>query len=177
MRVVNRDVREAEEGAFAAFVTARGSALLRFARALTSHAQDAEDVVQTALVRLAQRFATVDNPEAYVRRTIVTLTIDRARRSARRPERMGLERSDENVATPDSSEAAAWADVVGRALDALPPRQRQTLVLRFFEDLSEAETATLLKCSVGSVKSQTSRGLARLRELLADETPATRSSR
>lgn len=153
-----------EQADFSAFVLARSNGLLRTAHLLTGDRGHAEDLLQQALERLARQWRRIDGePDAYVRRTLVNLATDRWRRRSRRPPETG----------PDRLAALSAADAHGRtedrldlvaALRTLPARQRAVLVLRYFDDLSEAETAHLLGCSVGTVKSTTSRALARLRE-------------
>jgi RNA polymerase sigma-70 factor (sigma-E family) len=144
------------------FVLARRRALLRTAWLLTGDWHAAEDLVQTALMRCYphwRRIAT-DNPDGYVRRAIATAHI-----SARRRKWWG----ERPIATPpdgtanDEYETADSRHVLVAALRRLPARQRATVVLRFYEDLTEAETAAALGCSVGTVKSQTAKALAALR--------------
>lgn len=155
----------ATEEEFREFVTARWHALVRSAYLLTGDRGHAEDLVQGALERAHRRWKRVDDPERYVRRVLVTAAASRWRRVARRPETL-TEHLPE-TAGPDQHARADDRDAVRRALATLPPRTRAVLVLRYVEDLSEADTAALLGCSVGSVKSQASRGLARLRSDLA----------
>jgi RNA polymerase sigma factor (sigma-70 family) len=102
--------------------------------------------------------------EAYLRRTLYHLAVDQWRRRRRRPEVLA---SAEPPSQPDGTEALDTRQAVLQTLAVLPPRQRAVLVLRYWEQLSEAEAAAVLGCSVGTVKSTTSRGLARLRELMA----------
>lgn len=160
---------------FGAYVAARRPALVRFAVALTGNSADAEDLVQSALARVAVRWSSVrrrDRPDAYVRRTIVRLHINRWRRllSRERPAADPLERA----APPDDADTR---QVVWEALATLPPRQRAVLVLRYYEDLSEADIAKVLGCAPGTVKSQASKALARLRTMtdLRDPTHEERS--
>jgi RNA polymerase sigma-70 factor (sigma-E family) len=148
---------------FDTFVGARMSSLVRFAYALTGDLGHAEDLVQTALMRVyvRARKAAPDDPERYVRRVVINANFSRFRRR-RVPEAL-VELTPE-VASPDRPEATAeQADTIRRLLALLPPRQRTVLALRFSADLGEAETAALMGISVGTVKSLTSRGLARLR--------------
>jgi RNA polymerase sigma-70 factor (sigma-E family) len=159
---VDRD-REAE---FEAFVLGRQPALFRLAFLLAGDRHHAEDLVQRTLERTYQhwrRVAAAGNPEAYVRRILVNSAAD-WRRSRRYMQEQSL---DAALALPspgdDSAERVESHDAIVRAMSGLPPRMRAVLVLRYFEDLSEAETASVLGCSVGTVKSQASRGLARLR--------------
>ena len=149
---------------FAEFVVRWSPALLRVAFLLTSDRGEAEDLLQTALLKTSKhwdRLADRDAAYAYVRRVLVTTHSSWRRR--RRVHEVLLDQLPE-VSAPDSTGIE-----VGRALQALeqlPPRMRAVVVLRCYEGLTEAETADALGCSVGSVKSQASRGLARLRELL-----------
>jgi len=101
---------------------------------------------------------------SYVQRILANASNDRWRRVARRPERL-LRPGEADPLARDQSDAVAERDFLMRALAALPPRQRTVLVLRYFNDLSEAEIADALGCSAGTVKSQASRGLARLRDI------------
>jgi RNA polymerase sigma-70 factor (sigma-E family) len=140
-----------------------------FKTALLLAGQDraaAEDLLQLALERAYRHWARVcrsGDPERYVQRILANASNDRWRQAARRPERL-LRPGDADPRAQDQSDAVAERDFLMRALAALPPRQRTVLVLRYFNDLSEAETADALGCSVGTVKSQASRGLARLRD-------------
>ena len=158
-------VREAEVS-FEEFVYARSGSLLRTALLLTGQNQaEAEDLLQLALERAYRHWARVcrsGEPERYVRGILANASADRWRRLARRAERP-LPARGEDPALPDHSAVVADRDYLLRALAALPPRQRAVLVLRYFDDLSEAETADMLGCSLGTVKSQAARGLARLR--------------
>ncbi|MBT2449867.1 SigE family RNA polymerase sigma factor [Streptomyces sp. ISL-43] len=153
-----------EEAQFHSFVAARWSHLVRTAYLLTGDPHDAEDVTQTALAkayRSWRRVSRMDSPEAYVRRMLVTCNSDRFRK------RRVAERLTASV--PDTSagdNAVAWADersVLMEALAQLPARQRAVVVMRYWEDLSEAETADVLGCSQGTVKSQASKALVKLR--------------
>ncbi|CAM5726667.1 RNA polymerase OS=Streptomyces glaucescens OX=1907 GN=SGLAU_11485 PE=3 SV=1 [Streptomyces glaucescens] len=137
---------------------------MRTAYLLTGDAHHAEDLTQTALAKVYRswrRISRADNPEAYVRRMLVSCNSDRFRKrrvpealTASPPERAG------------SDAAVAWVDERSSLLTALaglPPRQRAVVVMRYWEDLSEAEVADVLACSPGTVKSQASKGLASLR--------------
>jgi RNA polymerase sigma-70 factor (sigma-E family) len=168
-------VNAADEADFAAFVAARSAALLSFAHVLTGDRYDAEDVVQTALAATAlgwHRLRRKDNPEGYVRRAIVTTHLNRQRR------RPWLERSTGEVPEPTGRGSGTGTggadglderDAMWRVLATLPPRQRAVLVLRYYEDLSEADIAEVLGCSRGTVKSQAAKALERLRQSLAPE--------
>jgi len=170
-------VREAEVS-FEEFVYARSGSLLRTALLLTGQNQaEAEDLLQLALERAYRHWPRVcrsGEPERYVRGILANASADRWRRLARRAERP-LPAPGAGPALPDPAVAVADRDYLLRALAALPPRQRAVLVLRYFDDLSEAETAQLLGCSLGTVKSQAARGLARLRGP-AGSPPASRSN-
>jgi RNA polymerase sigma-70 factor (sigma-E family) len=158
---------------FDAFVAGNATRLLRTAYLVTGDQQAAEDVLQDALERVYVAWPRVDDPLAYTRAAIARHAANRWRTRARRPE-VTLGRHDTTV--PDVADAYARRDLVVNALAQLAPRQRAAVVLRYFDDLSEAETAAALGCSVGTVKSQTSRAIARLRELIPapGETPALR---
>lgn len=164
-------MREDDEAAFEAFVLARSADLMRTAVLLTSDRGHAEDLVQTALAKAYRRWARIDgaDPYPYVRRVLVTGAASR-RRLRGTQEIVSLPAYD--LAEPDDTEAFAERDRMTEALATLPPRMRAVLVLRYAEDLSEAATAELLGCSVHTVKSQTVRGLARLRAVLAAAEPA-----
>jgi RNA polymerase sigma-70 factor (sigma-E family) len=156
------------EADFDAFVGARMGALVRFAYALTGDLGHAEDLVQTALMQVYRRSRRMlpDDPERYVRRAIVNANLSRFRR--RRVRESLVDRLPERVAA-DPEPAGEQAAAVLRLLAGLSTRQRTVLALRFGADLSEAETAELLGVTVGTVKTLTWRGLARLR---ADLDPA-----
>jgi RNA polymerase sigma-70 factor, ECF subfamily len=158
---------------FVEFVHARSAALLRLAVLLTGNREDGEDLLQTALVKAYRSWWRLRSPELaerYVRRILVTSVISWRRRGSAR-ERATDRLPDRQVAGLESE--VADRVVMRQALRSLSPGQRAVLVLRFFEDLSEQQTADLLGCSAGTVKSQTSRGLAALRrrvgELTEDE--------
>jgi RNA polymerase sigma-70 factor (sigma-E family) len=142
-------------------------AALRFAYFLTGDREQAEDLVQEAFVRVAGRFGHLrmdDRFDAYLRRTIVNLFTSGLRR--RRLERRWMEREAQpsaRVTAPAADESAARDDVWVR-LQALPARQRAAVVLRYYEDLSEEETATLLGCSVGAVNQLVVRATRTLRD-------------
>jgi RNA polymerase sigma-70 factor (sigma-E family) len=149
---------------FAEFVTRWSPALLRVAFLLTSDRGAAEDLLQTALLKTSRHWGRLSDPEAaypYVRRVLVTTHTSWRRR--RRVHEVLLDRFPEH---PGSEPPEIEAGRALQALEELPPRMRAVVVLRWYEGLSEAETAEALGCSVGSVKSQASRGLARLRVLL-----------
>jgi RNA polymerase sigma-70 factor (sigma-E family) len=148
---------------FEEYVAARRAALLRTAYLLTGHREDAEDLVQVALVKVVPRWSRIeDDPEPYVRKVLVHESVSRWRR--RRWREVHTDR------LPDTPIKDPGADRVAlqQALARLAPRQRAVVVLRYYEDLTEAETARVLGVSVGTVKSQARDALARLRELVPD---------
>jgi len=154
---------------FVEFVHARQQTLLRFAYLLTSDHHTAEDLVQTALAktylswdRLRDRGA-LDN---YVRRIIVNENTSLWRRAWKRNERPTEELPEPG---PRDGGDPEGRDAMWRVVQTLPARQRAAVVLRYYEDLSEADTAATLGCSVGTVKSQTSRAIAGLRSKLATD--------
>jgi RNA polymerase sigma-70 factor (sigma-E family) len=165
---------------FGAFVVARRAALVRLATLLAAgDAHLGEDLVQTALTRLYVAWRRVEHeqgPEAYARRILVNAAIDERRRPWRRGETSRAELPE--PAAPASGSTVEDGSAVRDALAALGPRMRAAVVLRHWLGYDVAECADLLGCSEGTVKSQTSRGLDRLRTLLSDELtpiPATRS--
>ncbi|GAA2988768.1 SigE family RNA polymerase sigma factor [Streptosporangium longisporum] len=158
---------DAEDDGFAAFVAARGTSLLRVAYLACGDEKEAEDLLQTALERTYQHWDRVryDNPEPYVRRIIVNASISRARRRA-------IMRIIPMHTPPESAARETDVDlrhVLMDTLRALPPRQRAVVVLRYWEDLSETQTAEILGCSTGTVKSQASKALAKLRAAIGPE--------
>jgi RNA polymerase sigma-70 factor (sigma-E family) len=153
---------------FEDFVAAVSSRMFTMALLLTGHRRaEAEDLLQDVLERAYRRWARIirnGDPDAYVRQIMINGAVDRWRRVRhRREEPLVIESSE--VAARDQTGVIADRDLVLRLLAELPPHQRAVLVLRYFEDLTEAQTAAILGCSVGAVKSQASRALARLREI------------
>lgn len=150
-----------DDSEFERWASARYRGLLHVAYLLTGDRDSAQDLVQTALVKTHLAWRRVEqSPDAYVRRVMVTTRTDWWRRQSWR-----------EVATADvpdrpspEDRSTDQRDALLRALQALPPRQRTLVVLRHYLQLSEAECAGLLGCSVGTVKSTTSRGLERLRQ-------------
>ncbi|MEU6996755.1 SigE family RNA polymerase sigma factor [Nonomuraea sp. NPDC046570] len=152
---------------FADFVAARGTSLLRLAHLACGSRDDAEDVLQTALERAYRHWPRLrpdTDPEPYVRRIVVNTAISRARRRAIL--RITPYGTLPEPAAPSETRGVELRQVLTAGLRALPPRQRAVLVLRFWEDLTEAQTAETLGCSIGTVKSQAFKGLARLRALI-----------
>ena len=156
-------VKGAAEQEFIAFVRDRGDRLLRFARLLILDPGDAEDALQLALLRLVKHWSRgVKAPEAYVRATLVNLAKDGARRKHLVP--VPVDTGPREEACGDHAEAFHAQARLDLLLSQLPPRQRTTVVLRVIEGCSEAETAQLMRCSAGTVKSNLARGLASLRK-------------
>jgi RNA polymerase sigma-70 factor (sigma-E family) len=150
------------------FLAERGRALLRSAYLLTADHDLAQDVLQEALVRVAPRWRRLrarEAAEAYVRRTMYGLVVDGWRAKGRRPVETSSAVLPEGVTGRDVGSDVADRVTLDTALDRLTPRQRQVLVLRFYEDLTEVQTADVMRCSVSTVKSQTKHALMRLREL------------
>lgn len=166
--------REVDEYAFVNFVDDRQTRLLGFARVLCGHDQDAEDLVQRALVKAYlrwQRIKEMEHPEAYVRQVMLHDYFRGWRRTWRRHETSTETLPEQTNPPVDPLTSPAW-----EAVRALPPRQRAVIALRYFEDLSVASTADILGCTEGTVKSQSSRAIATLRRTVsaADLEGATR---
>jgi RNA polymerase sigma-70 factor (sigma-E family) len=152
---------------FDSFVRARTPALLRSAYLLTGDQHLAEDLVQSALARTHRswgRLRATDNAEAYTRKTMYHLQVSWWRRS-KVAESLSGETPEprQRGAAPDYAAQAALRITLRQALLRLTVRQRAVLVLRFFEDRTEAEAADLLGVTLGTVKSQTAKALTRLR--------------
>jgi RNA polymerase sigma-70 factor (sigma-E family) len=155
------------QDSFTAFVAARSQALCRTAYVLTGNRHDAEDLVQTALYKAAKQWRRIDHaPEPYVRRILYNESVSRWRRRRARPDEL-------STATVPEPRATSTGDIDTRltlevALARLTPKQRTILVLRYYEDLSESQTAVVLGIRLGTVKSQTRHALLRIRELSPD---------
>jgi RNA polymerase sigma-70 factor (sigma-E family) len=149
---------------FASFVAADSTRLLRSAYLLTGSRPAAEDLLQDALERTYVAWHRVDDPYAYVRTALTRAAINQWRTRRRRPQTELADRHQ--PVADDGSDARADRSVLLAALDRLPRRQRAVIVLRYLDDLSEAETAAAMGCSVGTVKSHTSRALTALRTSL-----------
>ncbi|MFI6928878.1 SigE family RNA polymerase sigma factor [Streptomyces sp. NPDC050287] len=162
----------AELESFREFVDNRSSALLKTAVLLCGGDRHAgEDLLQNALARAAGKWRRIEEPEAYVRRILYRQQVSRWRLKWRGREVTVAEPPETGHAggaAAGGTDAAAAAElrvVMREALSRLTARQRTMLVLRYFEDLPEADVARLLGCSVGTVRSTTHRSLARLRSL------------
>lgn len=153
-----------DDDGFPAFVREQWAPLVRTAFLLTGDRSYAEDLVQTALEKTHRKWrkvAVMDSPAAYVHRAMVNTAISwRRRRSWGEVPQTPADAAQ----VDDPFERVAQRQQLVAALRQLPPKMRAVLVLRYFEDLSEADTAAVLGCSAGTVKSQASRGLQRLRE-------------
>ncbi|TDD99139.1 SigE family RNA polymerase sigma factor [Jiangella asiatica] len=165
-----------DEASFREFVDARSTRLLRTAFLLTGDWHLAEDLVQETLVKLYvvwRRVTRRDDNEPYARKTLVNTYIDSTRRPWRREH--AVEAVPDRIGTGDPADRGdpGTRDRLLAALAGVPPRQRAVLVLRFWEDLSVNQVAELLGCSSGNVKSQTVRGLERLRQVLGPQVLAT----
>ena len=155
-----RDRRE-----FGEFAAARSGALMGLAYVLTANQHAAEDLLQTALTRAAARWGRIHGaPEAYVRQIMYREQISSWRRRARRRETTMADPPDQAVVADTGAEARV---ILQEALRALPAGKRAVLVLRYLEDLPEAQVASILGCSVGTVRSQTSKAITQLRSVLA----------
>lgn len=152
--------QDRDDVAFDAFVATRLPHLLRLGRALAGDEQRGADLVQDALERALVRWRRLDDPEAFVRRAMVNRSISVWRKVRReRPLAGAVDRDPPHADRPPDHELLA-------AVRALPPRQRAVIALRYYEDLTEAQTAEVLGCSVGTVKSQANRAMQALRQQL-----------
>jgi len=160
-----------QDAEYREYVTARAERLRRYAYVCCGDWHLAEDVVQNALVRLygAWGRAKRHNVDAYTRRIITNSLIDERRRAWFRRERVSERLPERSAGDPGDAVSAKLTllDAVFR----LPKRQRAAVALRYLEDLPVEQTAHILNCSTGAVKSLTSRGLDTLRGMLVDEVP------
>jgi RNA polymerase sigma-70 factor (sigma-E family) len=156
-------------GDFDSFYRDQRDHAVRLAYLLCGDHHVAEEVAAEALARVyrAWRRVRIDNAETYLRRTVVNEVRSRGRRHML--ERREQQRRVPALFTPGGADRAVDRHVLVAALIRLPVHQRAPIVLRYFEDLSETETARVLSCRVGTVKSSVSRGLVRLRELMGEE--------
>ncbi|GIH17172.1 SigE family RNA polymerase sigma factor [Rugosimonospora africana] len=155
------------EAEFRDFVAGRAHVLLRAAYALAGDRHAAEDLVQSALAKAFARWRRISDPEPYVRKMIYNEFVSSRRIQRRRPEIVVAQLPDRWDGARLESETVLRLRL-REALLLLPPRQRAVLVLRYLEDLTLAETAEVLSCRAGTVASQTSRALLKLRELVPD---------
>ncbi len=151
---------------FTAWVADHHRPLLNFAQLVAGDAATGEDLLQIALARAYLKWSKIsasgEHPLGYVRRIIVNENASLWRRAWKRRERSTSSLPEEGTVDPTS------IDTTWEMVQALPPRQRAAVALRFYADLSVTETAETMGCSVGAVKTHTSRGIAKLREALAD---------
>lgn len=153
---------------FASYVKARQTVLLRTARSLTANPSDAEDLLQTALTKTYVAWERIEDHRAldgYVRRALLNTRTSQWRK--RKVDEFATDEIPEPECVPgedDPAEQQALHDAMWRAIMKLPARQRAMVVLRYYEDLSEVQTAEVLGVSVGTVKSAVSRALGKLRE-------------
>ncbi len=167
-------MRRQDEERYLEFATGQARPLRRTAYLLCGDWHLAEDLVQSVLIKMYRSWSRLERHgdlTAYVRRVLLRTWVDEWRRPFRR-----WEQSHDTI--PDAPDVSAEPDAIAHRMDArssvhralltLPPRQRATIVLRYFDDLSVAQTAAALACSEGNVKSQTARGLRTLREHLDD---------
>src|ERR1700760_356357 len=146
----------------------RGSSLMAAAIALSGSRQDGEDLLQAALERVLRKPRHIDDDvEGYLRRVLYNLAADGWRRRGTWKQKLlpVLRAETLNATQPDPTAEVDQRDALVRMLGQLPPRQRAVIVLRYWEQRSEAKTAALLGCSEGTVKSTAARGLQHLREL------------
>lgn len=152
---------------FASYMKARQPVLLRTARSLTANPSDAEDLLQTALTKTYVAWERIEDHRAldgYVRRALLNTRTSQWRK--RKVDEFVCDElpEPEEVPVGDPAEHQALHDAMWRAIMKLPARQRAMVVLRYYEDLSEAQTAEVLGVSIGTVKSAVSRALGKLRE-------------
>lgn len=157
-----------DEAAFVRFVTARWPALVQSAYLITVDRGIAEDCVQEALARVHLRWSRIanDNPEPYVRKAVINRAL--SWRVRRRIREVPLDSAPTPVVEFRSEQLGDFDHRLLTALRSLPPLMRAAVVLRYLEDRSEGETAHLLGCSTGTVKSASSRGVAKLRAAMLD---------
>jgi RNA polymerase sigma-70 factor (sigma-E family) len=170
MQVDVRQARRLEGGRLGELYVRHAPGAVRLAFLLTGDRALAEDLVQDAFVKLAGRFVDFRDPrgfEAYLRTTVVNLS--RAHFRHRKVERTYLEREAARPAPEIRSSDLGTREALREALFGLSERQRAAIVLRFYEDLSESQTAEILGCRPGTVKSLVSRGMGALRRAMRDE--------
>jgi RNA polymerase sigma-70 factor (sigma-E family) len=167
-------MHKADEDSFRRFAADHAAALRRSAYLFCGDWHLAEDLMQTSLIKIYRSWSKVQKQESlanYARTVLLRSWLDEKRRPWRRSEFSEAavpEKPDERSDPAAEVATALWAkDLVGQALLELPPRQRAALVLRYFDDLSVAETATVMGCAEGTVKSQAARGLDALRAVVA----------
>lgn len=170
-----------DEREFVEYFVARRDAVRRSAYLLCGDWHRADDLTQTAFVALHRRWRGIRDRaalDAYLRRTLVRAVIDESRRPWRRERFTGdfPDTPDSAVGVPELGDSVAVRSALLAGLRRVPPRQRAVLVLRFWEGLDVVGVAEVLRCSPGTVKSQTARGLATLRAVLGDALDDLRSA-
>jgi RNA polymerase sigma factor (sigma-70 family) len=166
----DRSPAPALDVSFELFVASASPGLLRSAYLLAGDRRDAEDLVQSALLRTLRRWDQITgSPSAYAFAILVNLAHDRRRTALRRPRRAGDDHAATDRPAPDDLDRLLARDAITRAAQRLPTAQREVIACRFLLDLTVAETAAALGLPQGTVKSYTARGLARMRELLNDD--------
>lgn len=156
---------------FDEFARTNADSLLKTAFLLSWDRKEAEDLVQECLFRVARdwsRVGSMREPVAYARRVLINLAIDDARRRRRRSSELYQPPAEIGEGSPEFERLESRLELIA-ALRELPPRQRAVIVLRYFLDLSETDTAAALDCSVGTIKSTSSKALDHLREHLAND--------
>ncbi|HEY1713729.1 MAG TPA: SigE family RNA polymerase sigma factor [Solirubrobacteraceae bacterium] len=162
---------------FEEFAAAHSAGLIRLALAVSGDRERAEDALQEALVRVYLRWSRLDDPLAYARRTVVNATRDDWRRAERATRAHNAAGQLARLKGSEDLEAPVLRrDSLMTALRALPHRQRTVIVLRYLNELTEAETAAVLEVSVGTVKSQAFDALARLRRSLEPQMMTARET-
>jgi RNA polymerase sigma-70 factor (sigma-E family) len=157
------------EREFREWVVARQDRLLRVALLLTGHREDAEDLLQGALTKLALHWKSVvrsGSPDAYVRKILYHQNISRWRVRRHRSDYLAAELPEQSARHDLASDTALRLSLAA-VLAELTPRQRAVIVLRYYEDLPEARVAEVLNCSIGTVRSRTHRAVSRLRRSLS----------
>ncbi|MEU6065844.1 SigE family RNA polymerase sigma factor [Streptomyces sp. NPDC047082] len=164
------DRKKARDEEFQSFVVGRWPRLMRTAFLLTGEQHAAEDLIQSTLEQVYvawRKVGSADDPEAYVRRVMINA---HARRHRRRLKEFLAPKDDSGLAheVADTGDRISQADdrsALLKALGQLPPRQREAVVLRYWEDLTETQAAEAMGCSVGTVKSNAAKGIAKLRAI------------
>lgn len=165
----SRQARRAHEAEFEEFVAASSRSLRRTAYLMCGDWHRAEDIVQTAFVRVYLKWDKIrhdEGPGPYARRAVVNAAIDESRKPWRREKT--VPEAPDRVSSQDHAGSAVERDEITQALAALPARQRAVVILRYAEDNDVATTADLLDISPGTVKSQAARGLATLRKSISE---------
>ncbi len=153
---------------FTQFVEVRSTTLVRLGYVLTGDRHLAEDLLQTALLKIAQRWGRIGDPLAYAKRIMINESNSWWRR--RKIREHPIDGAPEQPSAEDTAESVARRDIFVQALRRLSAKQRTVLVLRYFEDMSEADAAEVMGCTVGTVKSQTHYALKKLRQLAPELT-------